>query len=158
MWLVGYVTVSREEDSSWSISQKTSCAVLECDLKSTGYETRARLSPASWMTTESRTASSVQTSPAARLARGTQPPGGRAPSHLAGAGGAAASGAASEGRAAAAGAASCPGALRLPGAPGPALPSAGAPAEGSARAAAPFAGGLATPRTSAAPCGNSGVR
>ena len=84
--------------------------------------------------------------------------GGRAPSHLAGAGGAVASGAASEGRVAAAGEASCLGALLLPAAPGQVLPSAGAPAEGSARAAAPFADGLAILRTSAAPCGSSGVR
>lgn len=70
----------------------------------------------------------------------------------------AASGDASEGKEGAADEASCRGALLLPAAPGPVL-SADVPAEGSARAVAvPFAGGLAIPRTSAVPCGSSGVQ
>lgn len=91
-------------------------------------------------------------------------PGGRpgliyehASSHLAVGGEAAASGGASEGREGAADGASCRGARLRPAVPAQ-VPSAGAPAAGSARAAAvPSAGGRAAPRTSAAPCGSSGV-
>lgn len=81
----------------------------------------------------------------------------QASAHLAVAGEAAASGGASEGREGAADEASCWGALLLPAGPAQVL-GAGVPEVGSGRAAAvPFAGGLATPRISAVPCGSSGV-